>query len=135
MKMQGKKFSGIDEFLGYIDQNEFEIVDLLRNIILETIPNCQEKLSYNVPFYSRFKTICYIWPGSVLWGKKQTYTGVRLGFYIGYLMSDQENILHKDNRKQVYWVHFNSVSEMNKDVIHRYIQEALIIDEQLQFCG
>lgn len=135
MKMQNQKFSNIAEFLSGIDEKELKMVELLRDIIRESIPNCQEKLSYNVPFYSRYKTICYIWPGSVLWGKKQSYTGVRLGFYNGYLMSDEENILHKDKRKQIFWAHFEALSEIPTETIRRYVNEAVILDEQFQFCG
>lgn len=32
------------------------------------------------------KDICFLWPASVLWGRRKTYDGVRLGFSYGNLL-------------------------------------------------
>ena len=134
MTMQERKIKTVDEFLSVIQEEELQIVDILREMILNGIPKCREKISYNVPFYSGYKTICYLWPGSILWGKKQSYEGVRLGFTNGYLMSDEHKILEKGDRKQVYWITIRAVKEINPHILQQYIQEAVIIDEQNQFC-
>lgn len=130
-KMQPYKFRSYNEFLYSLEENEQKIVEILREIILENIPNCIEKISYNVPFYSKNKTICFIWPGSVLWGSKQTYEGVRLGFYQGHQLSDSYNILKRGDRKQVFWLDFNSTNDIPKQKITEYIAEAYIIDQNI----
>jgi hypothetical protein len=38
----------------------------LRNIVLECMPDCKEKLAYNVPF-TIVILICYIWPATIPW--------------------------------------------------------------------
>jgi hypothetical protein len=66
-KMQDVHFRSIEEFLDYLSPDELKIVEALRKLILECIPDCEEKLSYNVPFYRRHLNICYIWPPSITW--------------------------------------------------------------------
>ena len=100
-KFQPIKFSSIEDFLDYLTPYELEIVLMLRDLIKTSIPNVKEKLSYNVPFYSLHKRICFIWPASVPWGKVEK-NGVILGFSNGNLLPDPEGFLEKGTRKQVY---------------------------------
>lgn len=127
--MQDVSFRNIDEFLEFLSADEFKIVEVLRKVIYSCVPDVTEKLSYNVPFYKYHKNFCFIWPASVLWGKKKTYEGVRLGFTNGYLMTDEIGYLEKGNRKQVYWRDFLNVKEIDVDLIKSYIFEALLIDQ------
>ncbi|NER15473.1 DUF1801 domain-containing protein [Leptobacterium flavescens] len=127
--MQNVSFGSVEEFLDYLPQDELEITLYLRKLILECFPNCTEKLSYNVPFYKRYSNVCFIWPASVLWGKKKTYEGVRLGFTKGYLLQDEIGFLSKENRKQVYWRDFKKLSEIDADLVKSYLFEAITIDE------
>lgn len=129
-KMQSVNFKNVDEFLAYLPEDELEILELLREVILDCIPDCREKLSYNVPYFKRHRNICFIWPASVTWGKSKTYEGVKLGFVNGNLMADELNYLEKGERKQVYWRDFTSISEIDIDVLKTYIFEAVMIDEE-----
>ena len=61
-KMQDVSFKTVEDFLAYLPEDELKIVELLRKIILSCLPDVVEKLSYNVPFYKRHSTICFIWP-------------------------------------------------------------------------
>lgn len=130
-KMQNIKFRTVEEFLNFLPENELKIVKVLRQLVLDSIPNVIEKLSYNVPYYKVTKNICFIWPSSVLWGKKQTYEGVRFGFTNGYLLQDEIAYLDKGDRKQVYWKDFKEIKEIDIDLLKSYIFEAVMIDEQL----
>ena len=127
--MQNVNFNTIDDFWDFLPEDELVIVEYLRNIILDCIPNCTEKLSYNVPYFKLRSNICFIWPASVLWGKKKTYEGVRLGFTKGYLMHDDINYLKKEGRKQVYWRDFKSIKEIDLEIIKAYIYDAVMVDE------
>ncbi|MEI7802655.1 MAG: hypothetical protein WCI97_08430, partial [Bacteroidota bacterium] len=75
-KMQNVSFNSVDEFLEFLPADELKIVEVLRKIIFNAVPDIKEKLSYNIPFYSRHKNIFFIWPASVLWGTKKSYEGV-----------------------------------------------------------
>ena len=131
-KMQNVSFRNVEEFLDFLPEGELEIVEYLREIILECIPECKEKLSYNVPFYKRYHTICFLWPASVLWGKKNTYEGVRLGFSKGYLMQDEISYLERGNRKQVYYRNFKSLADIDEELLMSYIFQAVELDEALK---
>jgi hypothetical protein len=129
--MQNVRFRSVEEFLDFLPEEELKLVELLRKIIFDCAPGIIEKLSYNVPFYKLHKGIFFIWPASVLWGKKQTYEGVRLGFQQGFLMADEIGYLDKGGRKQVYWHNYSSIKEPDIELLKTYIFEALLIDEQL----
>ena len=105
-KMQNVSFRNIDDFLEYLPDNELKIVSFLRRLVFDCMPMATEQLAFNVPYYTVNRNVCFIWPASVLWGKKQTYQGVRFGFTNGNLISDDINYLDKGNRKQVYWKDF-----------------------------
>jgi hypothetical protein len=129
-KMQNVSFKTIDEFLEYLPEDELAIVQFLREMILDSIPEAKEKLTYNVPYYSGKKRICFVWPGAVFWGSKRTYEGVRLGFVHGHLMHDDIDYLEKEGRKSVYYKTFTSVDEIDKDILSAYLMDAVMIDEQ-----
>jgi len=128
--MQNVNFKTVDDFLEYLPEDELKIVEFLRSIILDCIPDVKEKLSYNVPYYRKHYAICFLWPASVTWGTKITYKGVRLGFANGNLMTDENHYLDKGNRKQVYWKDFTDVNEVNTDLLKSYLFEATLIDEE-----
>ncbi len=129
-KFQDVDFKNVEEFLDYLPANELVIVEYLRKLIFDCIPNCREKLSYNVPYYYRNKNICFIWPSSVQWGNMKE-RGVRLGFTSGNLLHDEINYLDKGDRKQVYWKDFYKVKDIDVDLLKSYIFEAGKIDESI----
>lgn len=129
-KMQDVSFKTVEDFLAYLPEDELKIVELLRKIILSCLPDVVEKLSYNVPFYKRHSTICFIWPSAVTWsGMKQR--GVRFGFTKGFLMQDEINYLDKGDRKQMYWRDFYSIKDIDIELLKAYIFEAAFIDEEV----
>lgn len=128
-KMQNVDFKTIDELLDFLPDNERKTVELLRKIVSQCIPDIEEKISYNVPFYKRHSNICYIWPSSVQWGNVKN-TGVQFGFNKGYLMPDEINYLEKGKRKQVFWKTFHSAKEIDIELLRSYIFEALLVDEE-----
>jgi hypothetical protein len=130
-KIQPVNFRNIDEFLIFLPENELEIVQYLRQLIRDSIPECREKLAYNVPFYYKHSRICFIWPPSVPWGNVKI-KGVQLGFCNGYLLKDESNYLEKGNRKQVTWKAFTSVNEIDSELLRSFIHEATLIDDSLK---
>lgn len=126
--MQDVDFRNVEDLISFLPDDEAKIAVRLREIILECIPDAKEKLSYNVPFYSRYTRICYIWPGSVPWGCK-TKKGVDIGFCRGNLLSDA-SYLDKGNRKQVFTKTFYSTKEIDVEVLRQLLYEAVVVDEE-----
>lgn len=127
-KFQNVDFKNIDDFLEYLPADQLQIVEALRSLIFQCIPDCEEKLSYNVPFYKRYKSICFIWPSAIPWGKI-TRDGVRLGFNQGYLFDDND-FLMKGERKQIFCRDFLSLIDLNRDLVKSFLFEASIIDSR-----
>ncbi|MCC5925901.1 MAG: DUF1801 domain-containing protein [Bacteroidetes bacterium] len=130
-KFQHTRFKSVGAFLDYLPEHEREIVEALQSIIMQSLPECVEKLSYNVPFYYRKSRICYIWPASVPWGG--VTSGVSLGFCRGHLLTDTSNYLEKGKRKQIYSKTFHSVDEIDPEMLMTYLYEAYEIDAANQF--
>ena len=133
-RIQPVRFPAIDDFLGFLPDNERPIVDFLRQLVLDSIPQVREKLAYNVPFYYRHSRICYIWPSAVPWGNVKP-RGVQLGFTKGFLLRDELNYLEKGNRKQVYIKTFFDRREIDVDILRAYLHEATEIDSGLRLKG
>ena len=119
---------GYEDFYYNLPEKEKQIVSALRNIILEVAPNLTEKLAYKVPYYYQYYRVCFIWPASVKPGPK---FGVVMGFCKGYLLSNDQGLLEKENRKEVYMIPFHSVKEINKTAIREILIEALMLDKEL----
>ena len=127
--MQNVSFKSLEEFFDFIPANELKIVEALRSLVLECIPDCKEKLSYNVPFYKRHFNICFIWPPSITWGGA-LQRGVRFGFTNGYLLHDETGYLDRGDRKQVYWKDFSSIKEIDSILVRDFLHEAVLIDQE-----
>lgn len=131
-KMQDVSFASVEEFLEALPGDELKLVENLREVVLQAIPDAKEKLAYNVPFYKRHNNICFIWPVSIAWGSVKQ-NGVRLGFTKGYLLDDPEVFLVKEHRKQVYWRDFHSPEEIDDALVLTFLLQAADLDEQRPF--
>ncbi|HAA11243.1 MAG TPA: DUF1801 domain-containing protein [Cytophagales bacterium] len=130
-KFQPIKFHSIEDFLEFLPDGERIIVDKLRQIIWDCLPDGREKLSYNVPYFSRHRRIVFIWPASVPWGKV-ALKGVQIGFCEGHRLQDEIGFLEKGNRKQVATKTYFSPQEINEDLLRAYLYMAIELDDHLQ---
>jgi hypothetical protein len=123
---QPMAFKSIPEFLHYLPEDQLQMVEALRNLVLECIPDGTEKLAYNVPFYYRYSRICFIWPAAVPWGAVKS--GVQIGFCKGSLLSDT-SYLSADGRRSVFVKRFDSLKEIDTGRLRTLLYEAVLIDE------
>ena len=126
-KMQNVAFDTVDALLEFLPPDQLAIVERLRELVWTYAPEAEERMSFNVPFYRRYKLICYIWPGAVSWGNK-TWEGVEFGFNYGYLLHDPNEYLDRGKRKQVYNKRFFSVDDINERVLSEFLQQAIEVD-------
>ena len=130
MKMQAVQFENLQQLMRYLPPDQLLIVEHLRALIQQYLPEAEERLSYNVPFYRRHKVICYFWPGAVPWGKK-THEGVVFGFNYGHLLDDEQGYLERGNRKQVFNKTFLKVEEIDDDILAPLLVQAYENDEMM----
>lgn len=131
MNPQPVKFNSYDDFFASLTSLERKIVTELKQLIEECIPTASQKLSYNVPYYSLNKRICFIWPASVPWGKVKL-KGVQLGFCQAHLLYDPEFFLDRGARKQVYSKTYFALNEIEKDhdLLKHFLLEAAEVDKK-----
>jgi uncharacterized protein YdhG (YjbR/CyaY superfamily) len=129
--MSNPKFQDVAHCIASLPDDERIVTEYLRQLIVEHIPNCTEKLSYNVPYYHLNKSICFLWPGSVIWGNKRMYDGVRMGFTKGHLIQNDVNYFKQGKRKYVSMRDFKTVADIDIDLVKMYLFKAIEIDEKL----
>lgn len=127
--MQNVHFNSVDEFYSYLPVNEAEIVNKLRDIVMECLPDCTVKLSYNVPYFFGNKAICFIWPPAVQWGNGKQ-KGVRLGFTSAWLLNDEYGYLERGGRKQIFWKEITNPGEIDEEIITGLLIQAWMIDQE-----
>lgn len=127
------KYGDVEEMMAALPRDERVIVNRLRALVSECVPKAEEKAYYGmgVPFYRHNKLICFIWPPSVLWGRKEPKNpkGVSLGFCQGYLMSNDDGVLLAEGRKQVYILYVKSLKDLDENQVRALLFEAAMIDE------
>ena len=122
----------VEDIITNLPKDERIIVKRLRSIILDTDPHLQEKLSFGVPYFFHHRSVCFLWPTSLIpfCFKKPTEEKVTLGLCYGNLLSNDQGLLIAGNRKQVYVIKFSEASQINDQAIREIIQEAVLVDEQ-----
>jgi hypothetical protein len=121
------KINSLPDLLEMLPENERIIVDVLRQIIIETLPiNFKEKISYSVPFFYGRRGICIIWPATIPRGGIKK--GVLLGFWYGNKLNDFDNYLIHGSNKQIFYKIFYSPEEIDERAIQRLLKEAVRVD-------
>ena len=121
------KIKNLVELLTILPEDEKIIVDVLRQIVIETLPeSCKEKISYNVPFFYGNKGICIIWPSTIPRGGIKN--GVLLGFWYGNRLSDPDRFLTHGTNKQIFYKIFQKPEEIDEKPIKKLLREAIKLD-------
>lgn len=111
-----------------LPEDERIIVDVLRQLLKETLPEyCNEKISYNVPFFYGRKGICIIWPSTVPGGGIKK--GVLLGFWYGNKLNDTDSYLTHGTNKQIFYKIFTKPEQIREKPIIKLIKEATKLDK------
>jgi len=118
----------IEEFIYDLPKDEREISSRLRDIILSTAPDFEEKFSYGVPYFFRHRRICCIWPASSPGGPRH---GVFIGFCRGNLLSNQQGVIDMGNRKRYGLIRYYDMKDIQEDILIEILQEAILVDEDL----
>lgn len=124
------KIRNLVELYTLLPEDERLIVDVLRQIIIETLPEyCKEKISYNVPFFYGNKGICIIWPSTVPRGGIKK--GVLLGFWYGHKLIDDDCYLSHGTNKQIFYKIYQTLEEIDENPIKKLLKEAIQLDSKI----
>ena len=131
MLKTGAKIKSLLQLFELLTEEERVIVGVLRQIVLENLPSyCQEKISYNVPFFYGNKGFCIIWPATIPRGGIKE--GVLLGFWYGNKLKDSDHYLTHGTNKQVFYKIYKSPEEINEEAIVKLLKEAIKIDRRFK---
>ena len=123
------KIKSLTQLYDLLPENEMIIVDVLRSLIKDTLPDhCREKISYNVPFFYGKKGICIIWPSTIPRGGIKD--GVLLGFWYGNRLSDEDHYLLHGTNKQIFYKIFKDPDQIDEKAIVKLLDEAIKLDEK-----
>ena len=126
----GLRFGSVQECIDFLPDEERELMERLRAFVADAAPELRERLSFNVPFYKGHRDVCFLWPASVLWGKRKTYEGVRFGFSYGALLSDPAGYLERGERKQVCWRDLRAFTPSDERMFERLLLQAVQLDTE-----
>jgi hypothetical protein len=125
------KIRSLLQLFQLLPEEERIIVDVLRQIILENLPDyCKEKISYNVPFFYGHKGICIIWLATIPRGGIKE--GVLLGFWYGNKLDDADGYLTHGTNKQVFYKIYKTAEEIDEGAIVKLLKEAVRVDQQFK---
>ena len=128
LKKRPPGFRSMGEFWAWLPDDEREIVDVLRQIVLENLPSeTVERFAWNVPCYYGKRQICIIWPASVPRGGIKT--GVLLGFSKGRLLEDRDRYLTHGTNKVIFYKIYRSVDQIDERAIVKLLREAVRVDD------
>ncbi|MEL7004375.1 MAG: DUF1801 domain-containing protein [Bacteroidota bacterium] len=125
-KFQKANFRSVYDFMDYLPDDESKVVEKLREVILDTIPNVKESLKFNVPSYPCHLNICFLWPSSIPWGAVEK--GVSLGFVEGNRIIAGFGYLDDKGRKTIRSKEYSSLKEIDFDLVRTMLYEAVEID-------
>lgn len=126
----GMRFTTVAALLEFLPAEERALTERLRELIISEVPELNERLSFNVPFYKGQRDVCFIWPASVLWGKTKTYEGVRFGLSYGSLVPGCEPYLQRGERKQVCWRDLQELTAGDERRIRTVLRAAIVVDQE-----
>ncbi|MBK7734998.1 MAG: DUF1801 domain-containing protein [Chitinophagaceae bacterium] len=131
IKFAEMKIKNIVELFTILPEEERIITDVLRQIILETLPGyCKEKISFNVPFFYGNKGICIVWPATVPRGGIKS--GVLLGLWYGNKLADKDNFLTHGSNKQIFYKIYYKADEIDERPIKKLLKEAIKLDQSFK---
>lgn len=123
------KIKSVLQLYELLPDNERIIVDVLRQIVTENLPDyCSEKISFNVPYFYGHKGICIIWPSTIPRGGIKE--GVLFGLWYGNCLEDKTGYLTRGTNKQVFYKIFMDADEIDEKAISLLLKEAAVLDSK-----
>ena len=109
-----------EDFIYQFEGNQRKVMLHFHNLLTLEL-GLTEKIRFKIPFYYGKSWICYLNPTKD--GK------IEFAFVRGNELSNYQKILDNKDRKQVYSIEFEKLSEIPIQQINEIIQEAILLDE------
>ena len=103
MPVSSQASAQVHRFIQNLKQPQQQIVEVLRDLILASAPEIEERFTHKVPFYYRFGRVLSLNP------KKES---VQLGFCDGHVLADEHGLLSGHELKIVRHYEVGLASEI-----------------------
>lgn len=105
----------IENYIKGCSNTQAAIFGYLREIILSFSPNVEEDMSKNTPYYHLNGGVCYI---------NNHNKGTALSFCNAHQLTDPEGVLLPADEQNEKYFFFNSLKDVNADLILSMLHEA-----------
>ncbi len=116
--------NAIESYIINLPKPHAKLMFELREIILHSLPKCEEKISFKTPFFYYLKWLCYLYVPA-----KQKDI-VALGFCQGAQLSNEHGLLTGEG-KLVRLIEFDIHKTYDMNLVRETIQEAVLLQEIL----
>ncbi len=114
----------VEEYISGFEGEQKAMMEFFHQL-LKTELNLLDKIRYQIPFYFRKSWICYLNP--------LKDGGIELAFLRGNELSDAQQLLTFNGRKQVAGIVFRNMAEIPVEKIMEIIHEALLLDSTVPY--
>jgi len=114
--MEMKKNDKVSEYIDSSPEDQRKILEKLRKIIHQTIPETKEEIKWQMPVFSNQKIFTYL---------RRAKDDVAIGFYNIDKIDDPDQLL-EGTGKTMRHIKVNRIEEINEDLIKRWIQSTII---------
>ncbi|MBL0144640.1 MAG: DUF1801 domain-containing protein [Chitinophagaceae bacterium] len=113
--------NAVDIYLDELPPTQKIIAQKVRSLILELVPNVQEKFSYKLPFYHFFGILCFI---------NKIPNGIDVGFCRGQDLLDEFPQLEVKKRKILASIALYNIKDIKEKELREIIIAAAIWNEE-----
>lgn len=114
----------VEEYISGFEDEQKAIMEFFHRL-LKTELNLMDKIRFRIPFYYQKSWICYLNP--LKDGQ------IELAFLRGNELSDAQQMLSFNGRKQVAGIAFHTVAEIPVEKLLEIIHEALLLDKTVPY--
>ncbi len=126
LHMKLAKHKDFDSFLDDLTPEERTICMYLKDLLQENFPELRVTWAYGVPYFNRKKRICFFYPASLPYSG--ITEGVNLGLVKGYLLSNDQQLIHMGQRKEVGYIQIQHPNQIPADTLLEILHEAILLD-------
>ncbi len=114
----------VEDYIAGIEGEQKAIMEFFHRL-LKTELNLMDKIRFKIPFYYQKSWICYLNP--LKDGQ------IELAFLRGNELSDVQQLLSFNGRKQIAGIPFNKMADIPADRVLEIIHEALLLDKTVPY--
>lgn len=118
--------SQVEDYIFEFQDKQGELLKYFHELLCNRL-GLEAKMRYQIPFYYRNSWICYLNPG-----KKGR---VEFAFTRGNELSNSQGLLDSKGRKQVLSIEYQSLEDVNEEILIEILHEAILLDESVPYAS